>query len=225
MARRLAWVCLVAAVGGTSAIAADLPAPVNPTQSAATPDADNDLALAAACLDRGEETAAAAHLSRHLATHPDRPFVRFSLAELFWRRERFAEARAEFERFLRDAPDVTATVGRRLQAHTRLVAVAEREADAYAEHLHRGVGLYLLAGQTPADAEALLCKAAGELTLAARERPAEARPELYLHLVWARLGQSQPAAIHLRQATALAAHADLTPAERRSLTVAGGGLQ
>ncbi len=102
------------------------------------------------------------------------------------------------------------------------MAAAEDAGDVYGEHLHRGIGLYLLAGQDPAGAEALLCKAAGELTLAARERPAEARPHWYLHLVWAQLAQSQPAMRHLRLAADLAAHADLSPAERRALSLAAG---
>src|SRR4051812_12859563 len=104
MARRFAWVCL-AALACLAPAAADPPS----AHTSQTDDASDDLALAAACLDRGEETAAAAHLGRHLATHPDRPFVRFSLAEMHWRHDRLTDARAEFERFLADAPDTSAT--------------------------------------------------------------------------------------------------------------------
>src|SRR4051794_40501628 len=107
MTRRLAWVCLAGLWLGVNAVADPPPAQI----AVADADAD-DLALAAACLDRGEETAAAAHLSRHLAAHPDRPLVRFALAELLWRRDRPAEARAEYERFLRDTPSRGDNVGR-----------------------------------------------------------------------------------------------------------------
>jgi hypothetical protein len=101
------------------------------------------------------------------------------------------------------------------------MAIAERTADPYGEHLHRGIGLYLLARQTtPTDAagdEALFCKAAGELTLAGRERPAEARPDWYLYLVWSALAQSRPARQCLSRAAAREPFADLTPAERSEL--------
>jgi hypothetical protein len=219
MARRFAWIFLAGPLTGPLA-AGDGPIapPVPPTAQLAATD---DLALAAACLDRGEETAAVNHLSRHLAAHPDRPLVRFSLAELLWRREQVAEAAIEFSRFIRETPAQPGTVSRLVQAHTRLVAVAEQAGDAYGEHLHRGIGLYLLAGQDAADSEALLCKAAGELTLAARERPAEARPHWYLHLTWAKLGQSQPAEQHRVRAATLAHDADLAPHERRDLVVGG----
>ncbi|HEY1380375.1 MAG TPA: hypothetical protein VGF55_26470 [Gemmataceae bacterium] len=215
MARRIAGVCLAGLWLGPFA-AAD---PPPPAQTAAADANADDLALAAACLDRGEEAAAVAHLSRHLAAHPDRPLVRFSLAELLWRRDRQDAARVEYERFLRDAPPHGGNVGRFIHAHTRVMTAAERAGDGYGEHLHRGIGLYLLADQDVDGAEGLLCKAAGELTLASRERPAEARPHWYLYLVWGRLAQSQPAGRHLRRAADLAAHADLSPAERRDLSL------
>jgi hypothetical protein len=215
MARRFAWVCL----GGLTVSPAVADPPPPPTAQIAVA-ASDDLALAAACLDRGEETAAVEHLSRHVAAHPDRPLVRFSLAEVLWHRGRSAEARVEYERFVRDTPSRPATVSRLVQAHTRLVTLSEQAGDAYAEHLHRGIGLYLVAGQDETGAEALLCKAAGELTLAARERLAEARPHWYLHLIWQTLGQSQPAERHLRYAVERAAPSDLSASERHDLAAA-----
>jgi tetratricopeptide (TPR) repeat protein len=214
MARRLASAYL-AALAACGFAAGAPPA----TQLAPATD---DLSFAAACLDRGEETAAAAHLSRHLAANPDQSLVRFSLGELLWRLDRFAEAGNEYERFLNDTSPSAGNVNRVVQAHIRLVAIAEQAADSYREHLHRGIGLYLLAEQAAEveSAEGLFCKSAGELTLAARARPTEARPHWYLHLVWSRLAQSQPAERHLRQAIDLAGHADLTPAERRELALA-----
>ncbi|HVS38690.1 MAG TPA: hypothetical protein VMS17_24250, partial [Gemmataceae bacterium] len=95
-------------------------------------------------------------------------------------------------------------------------------------HLHRGIGLYLLARQQAAlpedecgyPPESLLCKAAGELILASRERPDEARPCWYLFAVWSQLAQRQPAARWLRQAEAGSPFSYLTPAERRGLETA-----
>lgn len=214
MARRLAWVLL--AIAGI-ARAAD-PVPTPPTQF--NVETGDELDLAAACIDRGDETAAASHLARHLVAHPDRTVVRFSLGELLWRRERFPEAAVEYTRFVRDTPPRPATVSRLIHAYTRLVSCAEHGGDAYAEHLHRGIGLYLVACREPAAAEDLLCKAAGELSLASLARPAEARPHWYLHLAWSQLAQSQPAARHLRRATDLAEHSDLAPHERGDLAAA-----
>src|SRR5215212_4692323 len=131
MARRLAWVVL-ASLGAAPAAEPALP----PPSQLNADDPCDDLALAAACLDRGEDAAAAGHLSRHLTAHPDRPSVRFSLAEVHWRRDRLADAGVEYDRFVRDVPPRPATVHRLVQAHTRLVAVAAQAGDAYSEHLH-----------------------------------------------------------------------------------------
>src|SRR5947209_14830002 len=76
----------------------------------------DDLALAAASLERGEETVAVGHLKRSLAAHPNSPLVRFTLADLFWRRDQLAEAGAEYERFVHDTPSSAGNVGRLIQA-------------------------------------------------------------------------------------------------------------
>src|SRR5437868_6916073 len=144
--------------------------------------------------------------------------ARAQLAELLWRRDQLSDARAQFEQVVAHAGPADA--GRLLHCHSRLMAIAARSGDGYGEHLHRGVALWLLAtrpGGGAAEAEGLLCKAAGELTLAARERPDEARPHWYLARVWARLGQSQPAAASLRRAHELAPFSALTAGERREL--------
>jgi Flp pilus assembly protein TadD len=207
MVRQFAWVCLTVASLARAVMADDTP---------------NDLTLAAACLERGEETAAVAYLTRHVTAHPDQPVVRATLADLLWRRDQWADAQAHYERFICDAQLAALDPAQQVQAYTRLMAVAQRDGDTYAEHLHRGIGLYLIARQTAADAEALLCKAARELGLAQRERPQESRPHWYLHLVWSRLGQSLPARRSLHQAADLADDSDLTPAEHRDLVLATG---
>jgi hypothetical protein len=66
-----------------------------------------------------------------------------------------------------------------------------------ATHLHRGIGLFLLAGQAGlvepsqrVNPEALLCRAAGELLVAQKEDPDSSLPAWYLHQVWQLLGQN-----------------------------------
>src|SRR5947209_15947306 len=149
------------------------------------------------------QTAAPAPSSPTADPGPDA--ARAQLAELLWRRDQLSDARAQFEQVLAHAGPADA--GRLLHCHSRLMAIAARSGDAYGEHLHRGVALWLLAtrpGGDAAEAEGLLCKAAGELTLAARERPDEARPQWYLWRVGVRLGQADAAAAGLRRARGLA---------------------
>jgi hypothetical protein len=197
---------------------------------AADPSMDrNHLSLAAAHLELGDEPAACAHLARYVAAHPEQPLLRARLAELLCRRQRFAEARAEYERFVADGQELGEEgLSELVRTHMRLMEIAEAQEDAYGVHLHRGIGLYLLArqrcelpepeGELPA--EGLYCQAAGELALARRERPAEARPSWYLYQVWTRLAQRQPAQRCLRQAEDAAAFSELTPAEQRGLHLA-----
>jgi hypothetical protein len=229
MARQLAWVCLAALgypIFAPAAFAADDPMLLPPAvlTPAAESEAPQELALAAVCLERGEESAAVAYLNRYITAHPGQALVRSHLAELLWRCERLPEARAHYERFLTDAQLTGPSPDRMIHAHFRLKTIAKRCADGYSEHLHCGIALYLLAlqnnPQSQATSEALLCKAVGELTLALQDRPGEARPHWYLHLVWSRLGQSQPAARSLRRAAEAGAFAEMTPAEHRDLTQA-----
>jgi tetratricopeptide (TPR) repeat protein len=190
----------------------------------------NHLSLAAAYLARGEEAEALPHLAHYLHAQPDHFVVRAHYAELLLRLEKPAEARREFERFVADAQDNEALARQHLiHCHSRLMEIAETQEDEYGEHLHRGIGLYLLACQraTLADAdctlssEALLCRAAGELTMARLRKPDEARPCWYLYEVWSHLAQRQPALRWLRAAQAAAPFSHLTPAEQRGLYLAG----
>jgi tetratricopeptide (TPR) repeat protein len=165
-----------------------------------------------------------------LASFPEHHVVRANYAELLLRLHRTAEARAQFERFVADVQDDPQLAKHLVHCHSRLMEIAQEEGDDYAEHLHRGIGLYLLArerAELPDDVtedeltvEAVLCKAAGELTVARMARRDEARPCWYLYAVWSSLGQRQPALRHLRLADALAPFSDLTPAEKRDLALA-----
>jgi tetratricopeptide (TPR) repeat protein len=185
------------------------------------------LGRAAALVERGDEEAAVPYLAAFVREHPDHLKARLYLGELLARLRRPAEARPHLERFCADAADGPEPLrGRLIDAHSRLAEVAAAAGDAFAEHLHRGVGSWLLARRSAelgADgslsAEALLCRAAGELTQALRERPGSARANWHLAQVWSQLGQRQPAERCLRAATE-AAPSDLTPAERQALALA-----
>src|SRR5262249_30873441 len=112
--------------------------------------------------------------------------------------------------------------------HSRLMEIAEQSEDEYNEHLHRGIGLFLLARERSTlpepegelCAEGLFCRAAAELTLAQAQRPREARPCWYLYQVWSRLGQSPPALCRLREAESAAPFTSLTPPEQQGLHLA-----
>lgn len=190
----------------------------------------NHLSLAAARLEKGEQEEACTQLARYIEAHPEHVTVRGHFAELLLRLKRLPEARLQFERCEADAQDLGAElVGQRIQCHSRLTRIAEAVEDEYEEHLHRGIGLYLLGterAEMPADevcdlsAESLLCKAAGELTLARLAGPDEARPCWYLYAVWSSLAQRQPAQRCLREADDRALFSYLSPAEYRELQMA-----
>jgi tetratricopeptide (TPR) repeat protein len=190
----------------------------------------NHLSLAAAYLEMGEPAKACAGLAKYVAAHPEEIVVRAQYAELLVRLHRDRAARREFEECIAGAQELGKAGMRHLiHCHSRLMELAENQADTYAEHLHRGIGLYLLALESShlAEAEAVLpseglyCKAAGELTLALEERPDEARPSWYLYEVWSHLGQRPPARRCLQEAGAAAPFSYLTPSEQRGLDVAG----
>lgn len=191
--------------------------------------ARNHLSLSAAYLGLGQDEQAAPHLARYLAAQPDHLVVRSHYAELLLRLERRGEARAQFERFIAEVQDHEGLARQHLvHCHSRLMEIAEGDEDEYGEHLNRGIGLYLLACQRAQlpdpegtlSTEGLLCKAAGELTIARLRRPDEARPWWYLHAVWTELAQQQPAGRCLRAAAAASPLTYLTPAEQRDLHLA-----
>jgi len=207
----------------------------------------NHLSLAAAYLELGNPALACFHLEEYVQSHREDLLARVQLAELLVRMNRRQAARRELESCVELAqelselpsPGASSSQGGSgdrdsgaghllIHCHSRLMEIAESQGDAYAEHLSRGIGLLLLAGEAAASpetekelpSEGLYCKAAGELTLALDERPGEARPSWYLHLVWSRLGQLAPARRCLREAVALDPFSYLTPVERRRLHLA-----
>jgi tetratricopeptide (TPR) repeat protein len=191
--------------------------------------APNHLSLAAACLEKGEPEGACVHLAHFVALQPDQLKARGHYAELLLRLHRLGEARQQFERCEREAQerDPPATT-QRIHCHSQLTKIAIEEENSYEEHLHRGIGLYLLGQERAAlpdpegemPTEGLLMRASLELRKARHQRPDEARPNWYLHEVWSHLGQRQPAKKYLEEARAAERFSYLTPAERHNLQFA-----
>jgi tetratricopeptide (TPR) repeat protein len=190
------------------------------------PAADDPLEQAADCLGKGDSAGAAGHLARHVERHPDQVLFRLQLAELLFNQDRFADAGRHFQAAVGYAQDGAPAARKQLvHCHTRLMEVAQATADVYAERLHRGIGLYIVAGQLAgkaesAEVERLLCKAVTELKEAQAARPADARAAWYLYRVWTKLDQPRPAERALRQARAAAPFSELTAAESRELALA-----
>jgi tetratricopeptide (TPR) repeat protein len=189
----------------------------------------NYLSLAAAYLERGQDEQAAPCLAQYLQRQPDQALVRAHYAELLCRLGRRREAGEQLERFVATAQERPKLAREYLvNVHSRLMEIAQAEDDDYGEHLHRGIGLFLLAQQGDPESESggdasregLLCRAAGELALAQMDRPKEARPCWYLYQVWSRLAQRRPAGRWLRAAEAAGPFTYLTPSERRGLQFA-----
>jgi hypothetical protein len=188
--------------------------------------ARNYVSLAAAWLDRNDEGKACLYLELYVAAHPEHVAIRFQFVELLQRLKRVGDARTELEHFIADMQEQDRPEEEHLiHCHSWLMQIAEKAEDEYEEHLHRGIGLFLLSKQRGSvsddsddcSPQSLLCRAAAELTLAARCRPDEARAHYYLHRVWSGLLQSQPARRSLRAADAAAPFSYLTPAEQRQL--------
>ena len=197
-----------------------------PTPSPEPSASPDELSLAADCLERGDDAAAVVHLKRHVGEHPEQVVFQAQLAEVLTRLGRLGEAQLHFESAVAHAQDGPLAARRELvHYHTRLMEIARAREDAYSEHLHRGIGLYLIGGRIrmkgdSGDAERLLCKAAAALQEAQAARPDDARTAWYLHCVWSQLDQPRPAHRALRKAIACAPFSRLTPVESRDLAVA-----
>src|SRR5262249_14002061 len=201
---------------------------VKPRATAPNP-ADSHLIQAAALLDKGRESEAAVHLEKYLVLRPDHLLVRAQLGELLFRPHKLTEARQHFVVFIALAQEQGEKSFRYLvHCHSRMVEIAEDRNNDYEEHLHRGIGLYLLACRRATEPDpdgeysvsSILCRAAGELQEARKEQPDEARPHLYLYRVWSRLGQAAAASNALAAADHHALLSELTPHERQELQIA-----
>lgn len=191
--------------------------------------------LAAECIERGDNAGAVDHFRRHIEQFPDQIMIRAYLAELLLKMKKLPEAQEQFDVFIAAAQDAEGPPREHIiHCHTRLMEIAQERDDFYAERLHRGIGMVLLARQLKGSAagdedarafrERLLCKASAELTKAAKARPDEPRPHWYLVEIWNALDQPRSASGALRQAQTRAAFLPLPPAEHRALVLARSAL-
>lgn len=192
----------------------------------------DDLALAAECMERGDQPAAADHLNAYVRQHPDQLMFRAHLAELLFRLDRLAESQAQFERFIAAAQDASGPPKTHLvHCHTRLMEIGQRTGNRSAELLHRGVGLLLLVKQLDANKdtrddqtnEEVLCKAVRALVEARELRPTDPRVHLYLADAYEQAGNAHAADVARATARNLTCPGSLTPAEGRRLTLASDG--
>lgn len=185
------------------------------------PAEDDPLTLAADCLARGDEPAAAGHFERYVRTHPDQLAFRVHLADLYLKLGRDSEAKCHFERFATEAPGAAAGVQSHLvHCHTKLMEIAQCTDDRYGERLNRGIGLLVLVRQGIDDAdtrEEILCQAITALREAKDERPKDARVHLHLAEAHERAGHRREAEVSRTTAKNLALPGDMTP--RTSFTL------
>jgi hypothetical protein len=187
------------------------------------------LALAAKHIEEGDQASAVPYMQKHIEKFPDQIMIRAYLAELLVKIKRLPDARSHFETFIADAQQTDSPAKNHLvHCHTRLMEIAQENDDDYSEHLHRGIGLYLLTKQQdlfeevrdPTLTQQLLVKAIRELDEAKQLRPNEARPYWYLYESWTMLDQPRPAGKALQEAQANCFFSKLTPKELQELRVA-----
>ena len=194
--------------------------------SAYQPETD-PLTLAAECLERGDRANAAVHLEAYVCRHPEQIMFRAQLAELLVRVGRDDDAKAHYERFIADAQRATGAPRNHIvSAHTRLMEIATRADDRFAEIFHRGVGLLLLVKEQEklADADAglgeeMLCKAMKALQEAKELNPSDARTRAYLAEVYERSGNRRGAEAERVAARTAFIPGQLTTTERRHFLV------
>jgi len=187
----------------------------------AEPAGDDPLTLAADCLARGDEPAAAGHFERYVRSHPDQLAFRVHLADLYLKLGRDAEAKCHFERFAGDAPGAAAGVQSHLvHCHTKLMEIAQGTDDRFGEVSNRGIGLLVLVRHGIDDAdtrEEILCRAIAALREAKDERPKDARIHLHLAEAHDRAGHRREAEVARAAAMNLALPGDLPAREWHSL--------
>jgi Flp pilus assembly protein TadD len=194
--------------------------------SASEPDA---LTLAAECMERGDRAGAAMHLECYVCRHPDQSMFRAQLAEMLLSLGRDSLARSHFERFLADAAPANGPLrGQIINAHTRLMEIAQRADDRFGELFHRGAGLLLLAREDerlassdsePGFAEEMTCKALAALREAKELKPSDARTRVYLAEALARCGNHRAAGAERTAMRQALLPEQLTPSERRNCLI------
>jgi predicted Zn-dependent protease len=204
---RLALALVLGCAAGCVSLPDTLPATLE------EPVDDDPLTLAADCLARGDDSAAARHFERYVRAHPDQLAFRVHLADLYLKLGRDPEAKCHFERFAVEAPDAAAGVQSHLvHCHTKLMEIAQRTDDRFGERMNRGVGLLVLVRQgidDDATREEILCQAIAALREAKEERPKDARVHQHLAEAHERAGHRREAEVARAAAKHLALPGDL----------------
>src|SRR5262249_50104940 len=134
-------------------------------------------------------------------------------------------AKVHLERFVADAQGSTGPPRDHLvHAHTRLLEIALRADDPFAEEFHRGVGLFLLVKEQDGDAgrdeglcEEMLCKAMKALCQGRELGRGAPRAGLYLAEVYDRMGNRRAAEAERAAARGGVVAGALTPVERKGV--------
>ena len=227
----LAGVLLCSAVGCLAPYSWPTTLPTAEPEAAAAPantpiNPDEALTKAAELLDQGKDADAVPYLRSYVQANPDAVMVRAHLAELLFRQGEVAESRQQFETFVDQAQPLTGGVRQHLvHVHTRLMELASRSEESFAEELHRGIGLLLLVKKWRADPdrrdadteEQTLMKAVRALRDAVALNPSDPRGQLYLAEAYTELGQIGPAEEAFRLAVRQASLGTLTPNEQARL--------
>jgi len=150
------------------------------------------LLKATQALEKNQLPEATIILSRYLQAFPDATLIRLQLGELYFKLQQFERSRLQFQTALGEITDPPLTVSVQLHGHSRLMELAAENKDRFTQELQRGIGLLILArhrllapaNTTGATAQELCGKAQTALQQAAELSPADARPFLYLALVW-----------------------------------------
>jgi thioredoxin-like negative regulator of GroEL len=179
--------------------------------------------------DHKQENEACALLADFVGKYPDRCEAHLVYGSLLLQTKQIEAARGEFEEFLKRCKDTRPERIRMLiQAHEGLADIAKGSSDVYGEHLHRGIGLYLMTlnhngykvGETVFPNARLLDEALKALNKAHEMRPDEARPCWYIHRVYLAMNQMEQAEEFLKLTDQRAANTRLTPLERHALDLA-----
>lgn len=197
---------------------AALPAPER--RPATAIEEEDPLTLAAECLSRGDEPAAARHFESYVKAHPDQPMFRLHLADLLLKVGRDDDAWSHYTRFVADAQDASLLQSHLVHCHTKLMELAGKSGDRFGECLHRGIGFVLLSRQPieeDAVREEIVCKSIQALLEAKELRPKEARVYVYLAEAHARAGHRREAEVAGAAARDLALPGSLTSSELRSV--------
>lgn len=169
------------------------------------------LLQATARLEHNDLTGAAVILQRYVQAFPDAAMIRLQLGELCFKLDRTEESQHQFLAALDNVLDPALPLHCRLHAHSRLVDIASLQKDEFNEHLHRGIGLALLAERrmqeststAGATVQELQGKSRTALMKAKRLAPLDARPSLYLAGLWQSMQLIGNARSELQQAQLL----------------------